>query len=84
MTSDPYIRWAEESSREWRREIFIENLAAILTREKSWPFAAIVTGVFLGIAFSVALSLASFPYGAAQPLQCFPLVDGQREDLLRQ
>jgi hypothetical protein len=83
MTTDPYIRWAEESSLQWRREIFLENLAAVPLKVIGFFVSAIVLGVFLGIAFSVAQAVSSFAYGASAR-QCIPLVDGQREDLLRQ
>lgn len=82
MTSDPYFRWAEESRRQWRRERFIEDLAAIPRKILAFLVSAIVLGLFLGIAFTVAQVVSSFAYGASAQ-RCIPLVDGVRGDLER-
>jgi hypothetical protein len=84
MTSDPYIRWAEESGQHLRRQVFFEDLAAIPKKVVGFITAAVVAGWFLGIAFSVAREVASFAYGASPALQCFPLVDGYRGDVAKQ
>lgn len=62
MTTDPYLRWAEESRRQWRREIFFENLASIPRKALAFFVSAIVLGLFLGIAFSVAHIVQTFAY----------------------